>query len=377
MLSRNVHGLIKSQIYDFLIILLIIYVLPQANASTKTKDNITKFEKDGNPTIQSTTGKGFSNCSQDHILSETVCLLGDYLRADLPFNKGSADLLSLNTMTVNAESEIVTIRDVDDQMQTITFEIFVHLQWRDDRIKVRPLPGKEMDVIGSWSILDGNQIHRIWNPDITIYNMTNFKRLSILNPTNGILKIHANKYLDEILVDYTFNAEVTISCAFDYTRYPKDEQSCELRMGSTSYGRHLKFVLWSVDPGVAYKRSLSDPLPQKFNIKGFRMSVQAFTDNFTYCTGEVAKLKICKARHLQHVVFDIHMKRFFQPFFMHYYAPCIAIVFVTQASFIIPPDCIPGRVALLVTQFLTLVNIFIDQQVGFKRNNILMTNNII
>merc|ERR1712020_734485 len=100
-------------------------------------------------------------------------------------------------------------------------------------------------------------------------------------------------------------------------------------------------------------------------MKGFHMRVQKMIDNFTYCNPKNVEeeSKLCKDGHLQHVVFYIHMSRAFQPFFMHYYAPSIAIVLVTQASFIIPPDCIPGRVALLVTQFLTLVNIFIDQQV--------------
>ena len=99
-------------------------------------------------------------------------------------------------------------------------------------------------------------------------------------------------------------------------------------------------------------------------MKGFRIEVQQKTDNFSYCDGKPSEPKMCTRKHLQHVVFDIEMHRFLQPFFMHYYAPCILIILVTHASFIIPPDCIPGRVALLATQFLTLVNIFINQQVN-------------
>ena len=44
--------------------------------------------------------------------------------------------------------------------------------------------------------------------------------------------------------------------------------------------------------------------------------------------------------------------------------PCIAIVIATSFSFIIPLSAIPGRVALIVTQFLTLTNIFINQMVS-------------
>ena len=43
----------------------------------------------------------------------------------------------------------------------------------------------------------------------------------------------------------------------------------------------------------------------------------------------------------------------------------IAIVVVAQISFIIPMSAIPGRVALVVTQFLTLTNIFIHEMVRY------------
>ena len=67
--------------------------------------------------------------------------------------------------------------------------------------------------------------------------------------------------------------------------------------------------------------------------------------------------------NLKEVGFNLTMKRVQQPYLLKYYLPCIAIVTVTQISFYIPPDAIPGRVALLVTQFLTLTNLFISEQV--------------
>ena len=39
-------------------------------------------------------------------------------------------------------------------------------------------------------------------------------------------------------------------------------------------------------------------------------------------------------------------------------------VLVSEIGFVVPITAIPGRVALLVTQFLTLVNLFIYQMVN-------------
>ena len=65
------------------------------------------------------------------------------------------------------------------------------------------------------------------------------------------------------------------------------------------------------------------------------------------------------------VGFHIQMTRLLSPFMMKYYIPSIAIVIVSEIGFMVPLTAIPGRVALLVTQFLTLVNLFIYQMVSY------------
>ena len=62
----------------------------------------------------------------------------------------------------------------------------------------------------------------------------------------------------------------------------------------------------------------------------------------------------------------IHLKRYILPFVIKYYLPSIAIITVSLISFLISVYSIPARVALLVTQFLTLTNILIAQQVNGK-----------
>ena len=44
----------------------------------------------------------------------------------------------------------------------------------------------------------------------------------------------------------------------------------------------------------------------------------------------------------------------------------MAIVVVSFISFLVPLTAIPGRIALVVTQFLTLTNMFIHQMVSFS-----------
>ena len=60
---------------------------------------------------------------------------------------------------------------------------------------------------------------------------------------------------------------------------------------------------------------------------------------------------------------QIKLQRLVRPYVNQYFLPCISIVLVSFISFVVPLTAIPGRVALVVTQCLTLTNIFIYQRV--------------
>ena len=60
---------------------------------------------------------------------------------------------------------------------------------------------------------------------------------------------------------------------------------------------------------------------------------------------------------------EVQLKRPISKYVLQYYLPAITIAMASSVSFIIPLSAIPGRVALVVTLFLTLTNIFIHQMV--------------
>ncbi len=68
----------------------------------------------------------------------------------------------------------------------------------------------------------------------------------------------------------------------------------------------------------------------------------------------------------RHFGFSIRLTRNTVPFIFGYYVPVAGMVLVASMSFWIPPDCIPGRVALLITLALTLINYFNGIQVHKK-----------
>ena len=55
--------------------------------------------------------------------------------------------------------------------------------------------------------------------------------------------------------------------------------------------------------------------------------------------------------------FLVTMKRSPMPYYMNVYLPTGLLTITSLIGFLIPPDIVPGRMALLVTIFLMLVNI--------------------
>ena len=125
--------------------------------------------------------------------------------------------------------------------------------------------------------------------------------------------------------------KTTIYCKFKYGFYPMDTQKCFVRIGGDS--DQAIFVL--NDEKKNYH------MPTSYSAVGLNMDISFFEEN-----NDDGK---------QSVGFKVEMSRLISPFMMKYYIPCIAIVLVSEIGFLVPLSAIPGRVALLVTQFLTLI----------------------
>ena len=104
------------------------------------------------------------------------------------------------------------------------------------------------------------------------------------------------------------------------------------------------------------------------NSEPFNGPVQQHSDGFGIKMTLVPPDKISATdNHYQTSIgLDIAIKRLTSKYIFQYYLPCCAIVVTASFSFLIPFSAIPGRVALLVTQFLTLTSIFINVLVRIK-----------
>ena len=140
------------------------------------------------------------------------------------------------------------------------------------------------------------------------------------------------------------------------TYFPFDVQHC--------YWSYVSFPLHSTDVLV-----LNAKIDQENIInyaQEFQFKIQPFPKHFFFngnSSDEISQLLsgatpkwISLAKNYSVIGFKITFNRSFSKYFWMYYLPSILVVLMSACSFIIPPNVIPGRMALLVTLFLVQID---------------------
>ena len=286
-----------------------------------------------------------------------VCIQKDYQKFKPPNARVPIALVIYDLGT--------TLTEINEERKTLSLDIQLLLHWEDSRIQGKFLD--EMDVHMLPPILkDGTSL--IWSPGTEIENL---RKLTFLNDPikfNWVFlspAVNSGFNPNSTIVNVYIEWHVEISCTFDFSTYPFDDQGCGFRI-----------LLW--DSNIIHVRSGDNPLGDNSLLSDKAIQTHGF---------EVWKYSINGTHHpwpgtvfsFGKFGYDIKIRRMFKPYVYQYYIPCALIVIASCLSFIIPISAIPGRVGLVVTQFLTLTNLFINQKVcleTFQIRQDIITKNI-
>ena len=268
-----------------------------------------------------------------------VCIQKDYLAIKPPIQNGWVPLLYFFYTS--------RILEVNEQKKTIEVDVKLKLAWEDWRIKAS-FHGGEILL----PYITRYRDPMIWTPfqSYHIYRVKDKKYLQ--DPIRiGPIRLHpSNHYPNDLIttngtiVEAWIEWHITVSCEFDFVLFPFDENECRLEM-----------VFDNVN-ATNYDFSFSTVPTSSYEWQGFTFFKKPLKERVGNCIADHDMP--CSTFGL-----EIKMQRIVRPFVYQYFLPCISIVMVSFLSFVVPLSAIPGRVALVVTQCLTLTNIFIYQRV--------------
>ena len=276
---------------------------------------------------------------QDHTCRENTsyvwCIPSNYNVEEDPFRYTSLTNITL-PWSYDFKFIIKEVSNVDDKSQSISVSMYFSVRWFEPRLMINataedwtePKLGPDDHVNVS-----PETIKYLWYPDLEIYGLEKFNLHKVLKEMSGV-RIIKNR-----TIDYELRVVVTISCQMNFNNYPLDSQECPFQVGS--YFGTVKTVTCTSYFEFDEERQRS--LQYFTEIK----SLSENNQNVTLPSGDYAACG-----------FTIVLTRMRMQNIIQVYLPTTMFVMVSWVSFLIKPEIIPGRMALLITLFLVLINIF-------------------
>ena len=244
------------------------------------------------------------------------------------------------------------IIELNEQNEQLTLTVNILAFWEDSRIKISDpnhtgfieLPDITKTERYIWKPFDdlifpeANEVSFLFYPIIASEMIATSSQLG-----NGILK--KKQYLNNTTVIVAnFQWKVKIPCNTDFSAYPFDTQTCRLRMTTRSINVTIAEI-----PKI-YK----DNSNANAHIKGYHLIEEEFSKMYHNHLSPGTKSTEFGV--------TISLTRKFTPYFYLYYIPCMVVVTISFFSFTIPLKATAGRVAMIVTQFLSLTTIYIHER---------------
>ncbi|KAK7505254.1 hypothetical protein BaRGS_00003416, partial [Batillaria attramentaria] len=174
----------------------------------------------------------------------------------------------------------------------------------------------------------------IWLPDLYFVNDKEAK-IHDVTMANRMLHIYRNG-----TISTSTRISMTLSCDMYLERYPHDEQTCSMFLGSYSYSKDNVEFQWHDTPII---------IREGVTLPRFQVSLGQVGDcNFQFNQGSIIMGNYTCIRA------DFHLVRQFGYYIAQVYVPSVLIVMLSWVSFWIDLDAIPARVSLGLLTVLTM-----------------------
>ena len=235
---------------------------------------------------------------------------------------------------------ITDVHEINERSQTLKISMYFALKWHEPRLRTNKssIAWISEDYI-STSMLNSKYF---WYPDIDVHGVQKSSRQLFMNDLYGMLIYKRQEIL------YSLRSDITLSCPMDFNRYPFDYQICPFRVSAYFEGDEIVNCTCTVD--LQYMDELATTLQYTIEIVELPARYRKRTS---------------LGRDSTRCGFAVVYKRSKTQLFFQVYLTAVMLVIVSWASFLIDPNIVPGRMGLLVTLLLVLVNVFN----GFKNSS--------
>ena len=292
------------------------------------------------------------------LLMEYVCLMPNYRPYESPEDQDGKTWVDLDLI------KAPHVLEIGEKENKITVQLVHLMEWEDPRIRINLSGMPDMQFSYSYAKIPRADMNRIWLPfqDITTTNLQKWESVDDpwllhsvgINKCPRMRECQSTQNATSLFAFKRWRA--TLFCTFDFSLFPLDTQTCEFRQRFDATSDDFQILTYPRYTSGYRNNDTKTTGEWQYKSSGFEIIITP--------VGTIIDAHKDAKNTLQRFGFDMTLRRIIQPYLFQYYFPCIAIVLISQIGFMIPLSAIPGRVALVTTQFLTLTNIFISQTVN-------------
>ena len=270
----------------------------------------------------------FENCliNGGQKLTQTVCIPQNHEK----------DLMPQIPLKINATIGLKSIQEISHHEYAISGLLWVILTWNDPGL----VANETQDSMES-TPTKGNSLDLIWSPDLFVYHLLQFKEMNV--KTKDL--VHFANINGQVYVSTGVRYLLTTSCDMEFSRFPFDIQNCQFEFGLVQMNSNF----------VEVKARLSNEMIHQFS-KEFEYDTQIFY-------GKRYLTLLGHNNTFETFGITLQLSRNVNCYVWNYFIPVFGMSLTGSISFIITPEAVPGRIGLLITLQLVLIQIFQTVQV--------------
>jgi len=274
-----------------------------------------------------------NRCKPNHTF--TWCLPHDYNQEKHPFTFFYLTNKSL-PWDYDFRFVIEEISNINDKAQSMVISMYFAVAWEEPRMVINQ-SSTDWNDERTGPVDEVNEspetLRYLWFPELEIYGLETFGKQSVLKEMAGV-RIMKNR-----TINYELGVRITISCRMNFDDYPLDAHTCQFQVGSYYDTKETvtckAHFLYDAERQRSLQHFLTiEDLPEQYH------TVVIPSGNYSACG------------------FQVRLQRKQMQSMFQVYLPSCMFVIVSWVSFMVKPEVVPGRMAMLVTLFLVLINIF-------------------
>ena len=270
----------------------------------------------------------FEKCLNDggQKLIDTVCVPKNHDKFSLP----------QIPLDINATIALKSIQSIDPHKYGITGLMWIWTTWKDPQL----VANASKDSREFRPVLE-NVLDLVWIPDIFAYQLTEYQEMN----TKSKYAIHIGNINGEVYVTKGMRYLLTVNCKMDFSNFPFDTQNCVFEFGLIQMNSNFVNIKSNLYNQMVTQASVEFDFETE-NHRGQQLLTLLGQNN----TFETFGVKVTLIRNIHSYVWN-------------YFIPVCGMSLTGSISFLIMPEAVPGRIALLITLQLVLIQIFQQVQV--------------